>query len=102
MIWIQIAMKELRQRKIPFTIRRYLPDGRWEIALSLYYSLHSLDLFFSCDLLMIPETVSRNGELMNWSWKTHGNVKLVVIDNLTRDKSTNTYVTCKLFLSYGW
>lgn len=24
----QIAMKELRERKIPFTIRRYLPDGR--------------------------------------------------------------------------
>jgi DNA-directed RNA polymerase I, II, and III subunit RPABC2 len=22
-------MKELRARKIPFTIRRYLPDGRW-------------------------------------------------------------------------
>ncbi|GFY81932.1 RNA polymerase Rpb6 [Actinidia rufa] len=26
----QIAMKELRQRKIPFTIRRYLPDGSYE------------------------------------------------------------------------
>ncbi|CAA7031537.1 unnamed protein product [Microthlaspi erraticum] len=25
---LEIAMKELRQRKIPFTIRRYLPDGR--------------------------------------------------------------------------
>lgn len=25
---LKIAMKELRQRKIPFTIRRYLPDGR--------------------------------------------------------------------------
>ncbi|RWW78798.1 hypothetical protein BHE74_00012964, partial [Ensete ventricosum] len=25
---IEIAMKELRERKIPFTIRRYLPDGR--------------------------------------------------------------------------
>eukprot|EP00958_Prasinococcus_capsulatus_P001278 scaffold111_cov404-Prasinococcus_capsulatus_cf.AAC.25 len=23
----QIAMKELREKKIPFTIRRYLPDG---------------------------------------------------------------------------
>ena len=22
-------MKELREKKIPFTIRRYLPDGRW-------------------------------------------------------------------------
>ena len=28
MIWLKIAMKELRQRKIPFTIRRYLPDMR--------------------------------------------------------------------------
>lgn len=27
-ICLKIAMKELRQRKIPFTIRRYLPDGR--------------------------------------------------------------------------
>lgn len=26
---LQIAMKELRQKKIPFTIRRYLPDGRY-------------------------------------------------------------------------
>uniref|UniRef100_A0A804M064 DNA-directed RNA polymerases II, IV and V subunit 6A n=1 Tax=Zea mays TaxID=4577 RepID=A0A804M064_MAIZE len=25
---LEIAMKELRARKIPFTIRRYLPDGR--------------------------------------------------------------------------
>ncbi|XP_047946260.1 DNA-directed RNA polymerases II, IV and V subunit 6A-like isoform X3 [Salvia hispanica] len=24
---LEIAMKELRERKIPFTIRRYLPDG---------------------------------------------------------------------------
>ncbi|RWV92262.1 hypothetical protein GW17_00045380, partial [Ensete ventricosum] len=26
-----IAMKELRGRKIPFTIRRYLPDGRCDL-----------------------------------------------------------------------
>jgi len=26
----QIAMKELREKKIPFTIRRYLPDGSYE------------------------------------------------------------------------
>ncbi|KAL9252375.1 DNA-directed RNA polymerases II, IV and V subunit 6A-like protein [Drosera capensis] len=25
---LEIAMKELRERKIPFNIRRYLPDGR--------------------------------------------------------------------------
>ena len=25
---VQIAMKELREKKIPFTVRRYLPDGR--------------------------------------------------------------------------
>ncbi|KAL8162511.1 hypothetical protein V2J09_014000 [Rumex salicifolius] len=27
---LEIAMKELRQKKIPFTIRRYLPDGSYE------------------------------------------------------------------------
>ena len=25
---LDIAMKELREKKIPFTVRRYLPDGR--------------------------------------------------------------------------
>lgn len=25
---LEIAMKELREKKIPFTVRRYLPDGR--------------------------------------------------------------------------
>jgi len=27
---LEIAMKELREKKIPFTVRRYLPDGSWE------------------------------------------------------------------------
>lgn len=27
---LEIAMKELREKKIPFTIRRYLPDGSFE------------------------------------------------------------------------
>ncbi|KAI4330886.1 hypothetical protein MLD38_029129 [Melastoma candidum] len=27
---LEIAMKELREHKIPFTIRRYLPDGSYE------------------------------------------------------------------------
>ena len=27
---LQIAMKELKQRKIPITIRRYLPDNSYE------------------------------------------------------------------------
>lgn len=27
---LEIAMKELRQKKIPFTIRRYMPDGSYE------------------------------------------------------------------------
>ncbi|GAX81187.1 hypothetical protein CEUSTIGMA_g8620.t1 [Chlamydomonas eustigma] len=27
---LDIAMKELREKKIPFTIRRYLPDGSFE------------------------------------------------------------------------
>eukprot|EP00877_Chromochloris_zofingiensis_P006754 jgi/Chrzof1/2331/Cz11g11080.t1 len=29
-LWLQIATKELREKKIPFTIRRYLPDGSYE------------------------------------------------------------------------
>ncbi|GMH36018.1 hypothetical protein BSKO_03886 [Bryopsis sp. KO-2023] len=27
---LEIALKELKQKKIPFTIRRYLPDGSYE------------------------------------------------------------------------
>ena len=27
---MQIAEKELREKKIPFTVRRYLPDGSYE------------------------------------------------------------------------
>ncbi|CAI5984398.1 unnamed protein product [Closterium sp. NIES-64] len=27
---LEIAMRELREKKIPFTIRRYLPDGSYE------------------------------------------------------------------------
>lgn len=27
---LQIAMKELAQRKVPLVIRRYLPDGSYE------------------------------------------------------------------------
>eukprot|EP00878_Enallax_costatus_P003917 GHUV01004137.1.p2 GENE.GHUV01004137.1~~GHUV01004137.1.p2 ORF type:complete len:140 (+),score=32.09 GHUV01004137.1:255-674(+) len=27
---LEIAMKELREKRIPFTIRRYLPDGSYE------------------------------------------------------------------------
>jgi DNA-directed RNA polymerase I, II, and III subunit RPABC2 len=27
---LEIAYKELREKKIPFTIRRYLPDGSYE------------------------------------------------------------------------
>jgi hypothetical protein len=27
---VQIAMKELREKKVPFIVRRYLPDGSFE------------------------------------------------------------------------
>jgi DNA-directed RNA polymerase I, II, and III subunit RPABC2 len=27
---LEIAMKELRERKLPLLIRRYMPDGCWE------------------------------------------------------------------------
>ena len=29
---LQIAIKELREKKIPLVIRRYLPDGKYEIS----------------------------------------------------------------------
>lgn len=29
---LEIAMKELREKKIPFTVRRYLPDGRCGVS----------------------------------------------------------------------
>lgn len=32
-VLLQIAMKELRDKKIPFIIRRYLPDGRYVFSL---------------------------------------------------------------------
>jgi DNA-directed RNA polymerases I, II, and III subunit RPABC2 len=37
---LQIAIKELREKKIPLVVRRYLPDG-WLVSLSLYPPLHS-------------------------------------------------------------
>jgi DNA-directed RNA polymerase I, II, and III subunit RPABC2 len=27
---LEIAMKELRERKLPLVVRRFLPDGAWE------------------------------------------------------------------------
>ena len=30
---LQIAMKELKQRKIPIIIRRYMPDDDWDLPL---------------------------------------------------------------------
>ena len=35
---LEIAMKELREKKIPFIVRRYLPDGRCTLLLSLKHS----------------------------------------------------------------
>ena len=29
---LQIAIKELREKKIPLVVRRYLPDGKYEIC----------------------------------------------------------------------
>jgi hypothetical protein len=39
---LEIAVKELRAKKIPFTVRRYLPDGRCDVccqyqAFSVYW-----------------------------------------------------------------
>ena len=30
---LQIAIKELREKKIPLVVRRYLPDGKYELSL---------------------------------------------------------------------
>lgn len=38
----QIAMKELREKKVPFTIRRYLPDGRC-VALRCISAYHQCE-----------------------------------------------------------
>lgn len=37
---LQIAIKELREKKIPLVVRRYLPDG-WSEAPDLVGPLHS-------------------------------------------------------------
>lgn len=29
---LQIAIKELREKKIPLVVRRYLPDGKYETS----------------------------------------------------------------------
>lgn len=39
---LQIAMKELRERKIPLIIRRYLPDGSYED-----WSINELEIDFT-------------------------------------------------------
>ncbi len=35
---LEIAMKELREKKIPFTVRRYLPDGRWGACITFSFA----------------------------------------------------------------
>lgn len=30
---LQIAIKELREKKIPLVVRRYLPDGKYEASI---------------------------------------------------------------------
>lgn len=36
---LQIAIKELREKKIPLVVRRYLPDGKYEFHLDFLASL---------------------------------------------------------------
>ena len=40
---LQIAIKELREKKIPLIVRRYLPDG-WYVIFHLHniYDVHDL------------------------------------------------------------
>lgn len=43
---LQIAIKELREKKIPLVVRRYLPDG-WSVflsSMSLSISIHSVQV----------------------------------------------------------
>lgn len=42
---LQIAIKELREKKIPLVVRRYLPDGQYVILRSI------MDLKVEADLL---------------------------------------------------
>ena len=39
---LDIAMKELREKKIPFIVRRYLPDGRCASGCILDSTLNAL------------------------------------------------------------
>lgn len=51
-------MKELREKKIPFTIRRYMPDGRW-VAVIQHWSGSLQTLFNSIHgRLVVVSTIS--------------------------------------------
>lgn len=41
---LQIAIKELREKKIPLVVRRYLPDGKYETSL-LFHWHSGIDIF---------------------------------------------------------
>lgn len=45
---MQIAIMELREKKIPFTVRRYLPDGRYVPMHFMQYTHVVLTLMASC------------------------------------------------------
>lgn len=74
---IQIAMKELRERKIPFTIRRYLPDGRQDSLHSSRTSSHScfVLVIWLCNRYVLT-TATKIGVWMNWLSRTPGKGKL--------------------------
>ena len=40
---LQIAIKELREKKIPLVVRRYLPDGKYENP-SLFHDQSGIDV----------------------------------------------------------
>lgn len=90
-------MKELRERKIPFTIRRYLPDGRYALTpfsvnarwtgKSLHFIVFkAVDLYegyvhLDGSIKEMPHcigAVTKTGVLTSWLLKIHGGDKWVV------------------------
>ncbi|KAK3008620.1 hypothetical protein RJ639_013807 [Escallonia herrerae] len=84
---LEIAMKELRQRKIPFTIRRYLPDGRWDskfIIVDIFFLSHTVlcSSFPSSHMLSVEENNSIGFEPS--SYEDWGVDELIVEDSWKR------------------
>ena len=68
---LEIAMKELREKKIPFTVRRYLPDGRWVLWIPSFSLAHSPDLLMCvCSSRVVLAAAMRTGVWRSLSSQT--------------------------------